>query len=149
PNDMPVPILSPENGYRENAYAQGATKVYIQMDRYQRHLPDDKLVPYIPHLFEKDDWITIDSYFLPGTPGKTSLLRKKDGRDSVVQLQWFDVGGYQTSYIGRAKLLQIPALIKNENHFMIITLQSHCKNGSCEDSIAALQKIAPLIFKES
>jgi|SRR5690554_1012812 exosortase len=146
--DMPVPLLSPENGYRENAYVQNAEKVYIQLDRYQRNGSDEKLVPYIPHLFEKDYWITIDSYALSNAPGKLSLLRKKNGRDSVVQLQWFDVGGYQASSVSSAKILQIPALIKNKNHFMIVTLQSYCKSDSCEDSIAALQKTAPLIFKE-
>src|SRR5690606_7715885 len=41
--DMPIPLLSPKNGYRENAYAQGADKVYIQLDRYQRNGSDEKL----------------------------------------------------------------------------------------------------------
>src|SRR5690554_3842841 len=149
PPNMPIPLLSPENGYRENAYVQASKNVYVQLDRYQRNRADEKLVPYIPHLFDKDTWITLESYSLSDTPGKISVLRKKNGKEPVAQLQWFDVGGYQSSSVGGAKLLQILALMKDKNHFMIVTLQSACESGSCEESIALLKKHASLIFKES
>lgn len=142
-NRMPVAVLTPTHGYRENARAQvQSSSVFIQVDQYQRRTKDDKLFPYINRLYSNDHWSVDSSYTLADTPGQVLILRQKSGRQMVAQLQWFDVGGHKAGSISQAKLFQIPALVEGGNRALIVTLQSECVQGDCDNAVTTLQHTA-------
>jgi exosortase len=146
---MPVAVSSPPNSYRENAYTlMSDTQVFVQVDQYQRQSQDEKLVPYIVHLFDSDLWSS--ETMATNTPGKLIILREKNGLRRVVQLQWYVTGGHKTDSVSTAKLMQIPALLQGNNHFMIVTLQSDCAPTSCDTALTSVQQSAlTLLEKDS
>lgn len=142
-NRMPISVLTPTYGHRENARTTAETKtVFIQLDQYQRKTKDDKLMPYLGRLYNGDEWTTASGYAPTGIPGKITILRHKSGVRQIAQLQWFDVGGHKTHSLVKAKLLQIPALLQNSNRAKIVTLQSECENMSCDSAVTALRLVA-------
>src|SRR5690625_7182523 len=70
------------------------------------------------------------------------MSKRLDSQTYVAQLQWFEVGRYTASTVLWAKLLQIPAAVKRDNHFAILTLQARCNERTCEDSLDALMAAA-------
>lgn len=146
---MPIAVLAPLHGHRENATATvQSIQIYIQVDQYQRQNKEDKLFPYIGRLYSSDHWSVDSSYQLSDTPGQLMTLRQKSGMKKIAQLQWFDVGGYRTNALGKAKLLQIPALINGNNLSLIVTLQGECVHSDCRNTISALQNVAAELLAE-
>lgn len=146
-NRMPIKVLSPTGGHRENAHTRiGSTRVFIQLDHYQRHTKEEKLVPYITRLYDNFEWSITDTFAMDDGPALITILRQKSGQRQVAQAQWFVTGSHETANIRNAKLLQIPALLQNDNRFMIVTLQSECESLSCDNAISALQNKAQNLF---
>lgn len=144
--NMPLQILAPASGYRENAQVVAQNQpIFIQVDQYQRHNKSEKLVPYITRLYNYEEWSEIDSYPIADNPGRITLFRQKNGLKKIAQLQWMDVGGYLTHTLTQAKLLQIPAQFHGQNRFVIMTLQGECNTESCDNAVAALRRTASLI----
>jgi exosortase len=149
---MPLPISSPAGSFKENAlFERDNLQIYVQIDQYQRTTEADKLVPYIPKLYNSDEWLVISSATksLQGKNVKLTTLRRKASDVKVVQLQWFVVGGYTATSVTVAKFLQIPALINGANSFNIITLQSFCENTDCTAVGEALLNNATDVFANS
>lgn len=149
---MPLAILTPEKGFKEMGLFESKNlELYVQVDQYQRQTTADKLVPYIPKLYNSEEWMVIESKNINLTQhaAKLTTFRRKASDHKIVQLQWFEVGSYKATSITTAKLLQIPALLRSENNFKIITLQSSCDNGNCTDARAALTDNATEVFARS
>ena len=149
---MPLHISSPTGSFKENAlFERDNLQIYVQIDQYQRATEADKLVPYIPKLYNSDEWLVVDSATksLQGKNVKLTTLRKKASDTRVVQLQWFVIGGYTATSVTMAKFLQIPALLNGANSFNIITLQSFCENADCTAAGAALLNNATDVFANS
>lgn len=149
---MPLFVTAPAESFKENHLAEiNGIKLYIQADQYQRRTTNDKLVPYIARLYNPEEWL-IDSsedINIASHTAKMTRFRKTASNIKVMQLQWFDVGGYNANTIAMAKFLQIPAIIMGSNNFKIITLQSHCNSANCELESAALISHAPQALKKS
>jgi hypothetical protein len=147
---MPLFITAPAESFKENRYTGvNGVPVFIQVDQYQRKTANDKLVPYIARLYNSEEWL-IDSskeIKISSHGARITHFRKTGSNTKILQLQWFDVGGYTASTIAMAKFLQIPALLMGHNNFKIITLQSHCSSVECESETAILISQAPLVLE--
>jgi len=114
--------------------------IFIRLDEYVPMTTHSQLVPYIPHLYDEDIWRANVSrqISIKEGPATWKVFRDKvDGR-RIGQVQWFNVGGYQTASINKAKLYQIPAVIEGKIYFKIVTLQTVCNTDTCEDAYQAL-----------
>ncbi|MCC5794976.1 MAG: exosortase/archaeosortase family protein [Chromatiales bacterium] len=141
--DMPLPVRVSGRPDAEYAVASdGDTRIYVQAHQYQREAAGDKLVPYLPRPY--------DATFWTARPGPTPELRhtaglvlehKTDGR-RIAQLSWYQVGSQRASSQGTAKLLQIPATLRGENHFAIVTMQAPCPAGDCRAAQQSLNRMA-------
>lgn len=149
---IPLSISAPDNSFKEaGLFESNNLEFYAQIDQYQRRTTTDKLVPYISRLYNSEEWMILESknIDLSNRTAKLTIFRRKASDHKVVQLQWFEVGSYTATSITKAKLLQIPALLKGENNFKIITLQSTCNELRCEKIGAALISNATDFFVRS
>jgi exosortase len=149
---MPVTIVAPENGFTEIALVntQHPVQVFVQVNQYQRLFKEDKLVPHIVRLFESEIWIPhTHKITLNGHKAAVTRFKQKASELEVVQLQWFEVGQYKTDSLKIAKLLQIPALVRGQNTFKIVTLQSSCDNSICNQASAAILDAASVVFTQT
>lgn len=139
--DMPLEVTAPEATRQE----QGKIgRLYVQVHQYQRHQASDKLVPYLPRLYEHELWSSVQETILHLPEGSATLseLRHKQRYQRVLQLQWFNLMGYNTRHKTLAKILQIPAIMRGENLFSIYTLQILCVTDLCDDERKQLMDIA-------
>ena len=137
-NRMPIRVKISNSDKVENAVDDD--QVYIQINHFQRKDASEKLVPYAPRLFDHETWsvqsqrvMTIDKLNM-----KIQLLRSKHSGTFVVQSQWFEIAGFTTASYPIAKLLQIPAIMRNMNAFTIYTTQTTCAEATCTAEIDRL-----------
>jgi exosortase len=131
--NMPMAITSPAASRQENA-VNGS--IYFQIDQYQRQATTDKLVPYINRLYSKELWSSTyqERINSAGLSAQLTQFRHKSNGKAVLQLQWFNLANTTTHSLAIAKLLQIPAQVRGQNHFMIISLQTICAANNCENA---------------
>lgn len=131
---LPVPVRAPGGGQAESG--RGERGVLWRRDLYHRDSLDEKLVPYLPRLFDHGDWLSADetTQVVAGQPLRYMELNRKAGPERVAQLQWFVVGERVTDSRVKAKLLQIPATLQRQNHFAIWTLQATCLRRDCDSA---------------
>lgn len=139
---MPIMVRAPA-GALTAINSLGNTGV-IRTDHYWRGSLEDKLVPYLPRLFDHERWqqVTHTSVNIDSTGVSQAVYAEKGGGRRVLQLQWFEVGGQRTSSRTWAKILQIPATLGGRNDFSIVTLQAECRRVSCEEEAEELQRHA-------
>lgn len=142
---MPVQMELPPSKIHHSYQVDSAR---LRIDQYYPETRKERLVPYIAHQFDTEAWVIDSSKIMAAKNNQVriDILRQKSGVRKVVQLQWFDVGGYRAPTVPKAKLLQIPALLSGNNYFSIITLQTECANNSCDDAIQQLLGINELII---
>lgn len=135
---MPVRVQLSGSDKIENAVDDD--KIYIQINHFQRKNASDKLVPYAPRLFDHEVWslqserdLSVGKLNL-----KTQILRGKRSGKFVAQTQWFEIAGTTTAHYQIAKLLQIPAIMRNMNSFTVYTTQTICADASCTEEINRL-----------
>ena len=135
---MPIHVTLSGSDKVENAVDED--QIYIQINHFQRKNASDKLVPYAPRLFDHEVW-SLQSQretSIGKLNMKTQILRNKRSGKFVAQNQWFEIAGVTTARYPVAKLLQIPAIIRNMNSFTIYTTQMVCKDATCTDEINRL-----------
>lgn len=141
---MPVPLQLPQ-AKRQQRYEHN--KVQVRIDEYFPQHAKERLVPYIARQYDAGQWVLDETRVLhrQGMEVRLETLRQKSNLRKVVQVQWFDVGGYTAPSVARAKILQIPALLAGKNYFSIITLQTECLDSHCEQAIQQLLEVTDLI----
>lgn len=132
---LPVAVTRAQGGFHEQTLLEkDSSSIYIAVDQYQRARESDKLVPYLPRLFNNEHWVIESSRRATTMPGSLTQFRQKSGDRRVLQLQWLEVGPFQTHSMARAKLLQVPAAITRSPFFTIVTLQTPCNEQACENA---------------
>ncbi len=144
PAQLPMNTPLPPASLRETGVIG---EVAVQIDHYQRASAKEKLVPYIPHLYDPEYWTLETKYPISINSNNASIgiFRNKTTGKVVAQLQWFSIAGYTTSRVSTAKLLQIPAILLGKNQFTIFTLQAACKDEGCSPEIRRLEHTAKTI----
>jgi len=130
---MPIKVELISDNKNENAVT--ADGIFIQINHFQRKTQADKLVPYIPRLYDHVAWSLVKQQKVEGRDLAIQIFRNKHNGTIVAQAQWFDVAGIVSSSYAAAKLLQIPAIIRGKNNFSVNTLQSICKTPACGEEI--------------
>lgn len=144
-NRMPIKVELPSADKTENAV--DPNQVYIQISQYQRKNSDEKLVPYIPRLYDHVTWSLISKKKADDNYGlNIQIFRNKHSGTIIAQSQWFDVATIQTSNYTVAKFLQIPAIISGKNNFTIYTLQSICSTSSCSNEISNILNLSKILI---
>jgi exosortase/archaeosortase family protein len=132
---MPIPINAPPSTRIENA--MDGNKVYIQINQYQRINQEQKLVPYLKRLYNSDQWSIVGEKLsnVDSSRIKIQIFRNKHNGIIVAQAQWFAIAGTTANSYSQAKLLQVPAILGNQNVFSIYSLQSTCSDTNCAPEI--------------
>lgn len=143
---MPARVAAPEGGDTETERLREG--LFIRKDVYHRNYLDEKLVPYLPRLYDHEVWLMVtDEVQSVGRHSvRYQVLTEKAGSNRVAQLQWFSVGGHITASRVEAKLLQIPATLRGKNAFSILTLQARCRDNDCERAYRLLLEQAEREF---
>lgn len=118
--------------------------VFLRRDAYARNYFNEKLVPYLPRLYDHQVWLKVkdETRNLGPYSLRYQAFSEKSGKKRVAQLQWFNVGGQVTASRVEAKLLQIPATLRGENVFSIVTLQILCQEKGCGNAYRLLSQRA-------
>jgi exosortase len=132
-NKMPMKIQVSKSEKMETAV--DSNNVYIQINQFQRTTEEEKLVPYLPRLFDNTVWSPQQKSDFEEKNDRINIFRNKHSGTVVVQAQWFEIANHSTTNYAIAKLLQIPAMLQKMNTFKIYTVQSICTNANCATEI--------------
>ncbi|WP_417544122.1 exosortase/archaeosortase family protein [Marinobacter sp.] len=138
---LPLPISLPD-GLKEQVWHSGDT--WISFAQSQKKSADEKLVPYLPQLFDKSIW-HIEKQLEPGLRIYRNILT----RNKVLVAQLYKVGSHTSWSYRNAKLLQIPAAFTGETRFALITIQTFCGPRDCANVLAQMQTAVSSIDKQT
>lgn len=130
--NMPLTVTAPKGAHTvTNRFKES---IFVREDSYRRNYLDEKLVPYLPRLYDHEMWLQVSDevHSIGGYSVSYQTFMQKAGGKRVAQLQWFSVGGHITASPVEAKLLQIPATLRGQNVFSIKTVQAICRADNCE-----------------
>ena len=138
---MPLLLTLPTPAHSEHVRID---ETYLQIDQYQRAAKQDKLVPYIARLYNNQEWTLEErqTISLGAIQAQLQQYRHKSSGRYVLQLQWFALAGTTTDSLVVAKLLQIPAQLRQQNQFQIFSLQTRCVTSNCETERTSLLSVA-------
>jgi exosortase len=130
-SDLPLPISLPDT-LDEKVWRSGS--LWISLAQTQKQNPADKLVPYLPPLYDDSTW-QIEERLAQGLALYRNILTRK----RVLMAQWYQVGDRKGWSYREAKLLQIPAILGGENRFALVTLQMRCRDRDCQEAISRIK----------
>lgn len=128
---LPIPISLP-SVLNEQIWQSNNT--WISFAQSQKKSADDKLVPYLPQIFDRSTW-QIAEQLEPGLFVYRNILT----RDKVLMAQWYKVGSRRSWSYRNAKLLQIPAVLGGETRFALVTIQAFCGPRDCTAMLPKMQ----------
>lgn len=134
---LPLTMSLPENLEHRVWRAPGTTRAWISVAQSRKQSADDKLVPYLPRSVDRDNWFLEEQH----QNGQVQVYRHITSRKQVAFSQWYQVGSYRTDDYTSAKLLQIPATLKGQNRFALVTLQAECGPRECESAVNRLGEL--------
>jgi exosortase len=142
---LPLPLSLPVAAQTQQFISPA--KIYLQINQYHPKSSQDRLVPYIPRQFDIQFWVQEQQRVVSVGERKVRVeqFRQKSGLKRVVQVQWFDVGGFSAATVPQAKLLQIPAVLSGNHYFSIFTLQAECVQNDCESAQKSLFELSETI----
>ncbi|MDR9424074.1 MAG: exosortase/archaeosortase family protein [Marinobacter sp.] len=129
--DLPLPISLPDT-LEEDVWRSGG--LWISLAQTQKQNAADKLVPYLPALYDDSTW-QVEERLAPGLALYRNILTRK----RVLMAQWYQVGERKGWSYREAKLLQIPAILGGENRFALVTLQMRCRDRDCQEAISRIK----------
>lgn len=131
---MPLEITVPKSTKQHN-FQRLQNHIAIQVNEYLPQTMGEQLVPYISQMYNSEEWVQVQSKTLSvqGKPVRLQVYGSKITGKTLMQIQWFVVGGYHALNLNQAKFYQIPAFLKRNMYFKIFTLQAECENESCEN----------------
>lgn len=124
---LPIRITLPE---RLDQQIWNSGQTWISLAQSQKESSDDKIVPFIPSVYDKSIWQTEKSL----EPG-LKIYRNIRSQERVLMGQWYQVGSRNSDQYRKAKLLQIPAALSGETRFALLIIQIRCRDLNCGDSL--------------
>lgn len=119
--------------------------LYVEIAEHWQSSPEDKLVPYISSLFDRDIWSrkVSDSILMKDGETVSALqLEKKPFGESQFLVYWFRVGEFQAATYSTAKLLQIPAITLGQNQFRLVAVRMSCRLPDCSEARQEVEAFA-------
>jgi len=130
--DLPIALDLPET-LSQQAWRAG--DLWMLLAQSQKTLSDDKLVPYLPLMFDTSLW-QLQETLQPGLRRYRNILT----REQMIIGQRFQIGSQRSWDYKEAKLLQIPALLAREKQFALVVLQMKCNPRSCDLTTEKVQR---------
>jgi len=112
-----------------------AGDLWMLLAQSQKTMSDDKLVPYLPQMFDTSLW-QLQETPQPGLRRYRNIL----SREQMIIGQRFQIGSQRSWDYKEAKLLQIPALLAREKQFAFVVLQMKCNLRSCDLATEKVQR---------
>ena len=137
----PMPLQLPSS-LQQSDYWLPEDQVWLNLAQFQRNHSSEKLVPYIGPQFDSTTWQRRRDIQAHTEHGPITVYRNVLNQRQVAVNQWYVIGRFDTSDYNRAKLLQIPATLAQDNRFALVTLQSGCITIGCEEGIERIQRAA-------
>ncbi|MDO6824565.1 exosortase/archaeosortase family protein [Marinobacter sp. 1_MG-2023] len=131
PEKMPLPMALPRDLDEQVWYS---ANTWISFAQSHKKSADEKLVPYLPQLFDNSIW-HIEEQPEPGLRVYRNILT----RNKVLVAQWYKVGSRTSWSYRNAKLLQIPAALAGETRFALITIQAFCGPRDCAEVLPRMR----------
>lgn len=131
--------------YEQAHYSFASHLLQVELAQYPKRNPREKLVPYFGTLYDKINWVFVAEETSPALAkigAEITILRRVNSQQQLVLLYRYQVGSYATSSYEKAKLLQFPAAIFEQNNFNILTIQTVCNNADCSQAINAATLLA-------
>ncbi|WP_144776657.1 exosortase/archaeosortase family protein [Marinobacter maritimus] len=128
---LPLPIALPGD-LKEQVWQ--SADLWISFAQNHKRSADEKLVPYLPQLFDRSIW-HIEEQLEPGLRIYRNILT----RNRVLVAQWYKVGSRTSWSYRNAKLLQIPAALAGETRFALITIQAFCSPRDCVEALTRVR----------
>jgi hypothetical protein len=130
--DLPIALDLPES-LSQQAWRAG--DLWMLLAQSQKTLSDDKLVPYLPLMFDTSLW-QLQETVQPGLRRYRNIL----SREQIIIGQRFQTGSQRSWNYTEAKMLQIPALLTQEKQFALVVLQMKCAQRSCDLATEKVQQ---------
>tara|TARA_R110002074_G_scaffold183361_1_gene348478 strand:+ start:7755 stop:9176 length:1422 start_codon:yes stop_codon:yes gene_type:complete len=130
--DLPIALNLPETLSKQ---AWRAGDLWMLLAQSQKNVSDDKLVPYLPPMFDTSLW-QLQETLQPGLRRYRNIMT----REQMIIGQWFQTGSRRSWNYKEAKLLQVPALLAQEKQFAVILLQMKCNLRSCDPAREKVQQ---------
>jgi exosortase len=129
---MPLEITVPKSDVQLNI-ENIKGDVFVQVNEYMPQSMAEPLVPYISQTYNAETWAKVLSktVLINNKPARLHILTSRTTEKTVMQVQWFVVGGYHALNMSQAKFYQVPALLKRKMYFTIFTLQAECESHDC------------------
>jgi hypothetical protein len=129
---LPIVLDMPET-LSQQAWRDG--DLWMLLAQNQKTVDDDKLVPYLPAMFDTSTW-QLQNTLQPGL----RLYRNITTREKIIIGQRFQTGSHRSWNYKEAKLLQIPALLAQEKQFGLVVLQMKCHPRNCDLATEKVQQ---------
>ena len=128
---LPLKLELPDN--LEHRVWQDSNGVWLSLAQSQRSAETDyKLVPYLRPTIDQQTWLNSTR------ENNITIYQHVTNRQKVAVFQRYQVGGYQAQRYRNAKLLQIPATLRGESRFALVTLMATCSPLDCDSAVSAL-----------
>lgn len=140
-------LLTIDHAKHLNVYHLLSTEgeLFAEVAEHWQTAREEKLVPYIPSLFNKNLWTLKSQKAIRLENGQTvQAIRLQEKPYGVYQavLLWYTVGSYKTNSYSSAKLLQIPAVMLGQNIFRVTALRAECSEQTCDRALDNLAGVA-------
>lgn len=132
---LPINLEYPDR-FRHSVWQDAGTWISVAQSIKEHN--DEKLVPYFHPPIRSGNW-QIEKSLDHGI----RIYRNLYSREQVVVWQWFQLGRYETDSYRKAKLLQIPAMLKGYRRFAVITVQRPCTERACQRELEGLNALRP------
>ncbi len=110
--------------------------IHVELMLSSAKQKEDKLVPYMGQLYNDYKWRLISSE--SNSDSKIETLENRQTRERILLAYRYQLGGWITSSYSKAKLLQIPAKLTNQNYFGFWSAQVIC-NSDCGSELIAMK----------
>ncbi|EMP55566.1 hypothetical protein MSNKSG1_06833 [Marinobacter santoriniensis NKSG1] len=137
---LPINMEYPDR-FRHDVWQGSGTWISVAQSIKQHD--DEKLVPYFHPPIQSGNWQMEKSL-----GNGIRIYRNLYSRKQVVVWQWFQLGRYETDSYRKAKLLQIPAMLKGYRRFAVITVQRPCKQLNCAKELKGMSSIKPALKRD-
>ncbi len=139
-SELPLPVSLP-NSLDEQVWRSDDT--WISFAQSQKKSANQKLVPYLPPIFDKSIW-HVQAQLEAGIYTYRNILTG----DRVLVAQWYMVGSQNSWSYRNAKLLQIPAALRGETRFGLVTVQRLCGSRNCTKMLPELRAVMALLSEK-
>ncbi len=131
PSELPIQLELPDS--LKHQVWQDGDGVWLSLAQSLRSADTGhKLVPYLRPSIDQQIWLN------SATENHITIYQHLTKRQRVAVFQRYQVGDYEAQSYSDAKLLQIPATLKGESRFALVTLMAPCAPLSCDNAVSAL-----------